>query len=138
MAEKALEFLDFSKNRNPSLGLIALARVSGHCKATALQFLTALESRGFVEQHASSRTHHIGPTVLRFAVPYFEAAGSVCGAIAVAMPSTRVIPASEAIVKTAITSAARNLTTARVGLTPRNETEIMSQPDPKKEDLCDA
>ena len=137
-AKKALELLNFPNNRNPSRGLNALARVSGHYKATASRFLTALESRGFAEQYASSRTHHIGPTVLRFAAPYFDADMAVCGAGPVAMPGTRVTPASEAIVVTAITSAARKPTTDRGGLTPRNETEIMSQPDPKKEDLSDA
>lgn len=124
--EKALGLLDFSDDRNSSLGLNALARASGHNKATALRFLTALESRGCVEQDTSSRTHHIGPTVQRVAAPYFDADVAVCGAVAVAMPGTRVTPASETIVVTAITSAARKLTTARGGLTPRPETEIMS------------
>lgn len=136
--EKALELLDFPNNRKPSRGLSALERMSGHEKATALRFLTALESRGFAERDTSSRTHHIGPTVLRFAPPCFDTDMAFRGAAAFAMPSARVTPASETIVVTAITSAARKPTTARGGLTPRNETEIMSQPDPKKEDLSDA
>ncbi|MDK3071956.1 IclR family transcriptional regulator [Sedimentitalea sp. JM2-8] len=65
--EKALGLLDFFNDRNPSLGLSELARMGGHNKATALRFLTALESKGFVERDASSRTYHIGPAFLRFA-----------------------------------------------------------------------
>ena len=137
-AEKALGLLNFSNVRNSSPGLSELARLSGHIKATALRLLTALESRECVEQHASSRPYHIRPAALRFAAPYLDADMAVCGAGALAIPSTRVPPASGAIVVTSIISAARKLTSACGGLTPGNETEIMSQPDPTKEDLSDA
>ncbi|MEW9919185.1 IclR family transcriptional regulator [Marimonas sp. MJW-29] len=65
--DKALGLLDFFNARRPSIGLSELARMSGHNKATALRFLTALESRGFVEQDPESKVYHIGPAFLRFA-----------------------------------------------------------------------
>ncbi len=53
--------------RRPSIGLSEIAKLSGYNKATALRFLNALESKGFVEQDPETRTYKLGLAFMRFA-----------------------------------------------------------------------
>lgn len=63
---KALTLLDFFNERRPTIGLSEFAKLSGYNKATALRFLSALESKGFVEQDEETRVYKLGPAFLRF------------------------------------------------------------------------
>ncbi|MDA7967103.1 IclR family transcriptional regulator [Ruegeria sp.] len=64
---KALTLLDFFNERRHSIGLSDFAKLSGYNKSTTLRFLTALESKGFVEQDEKTRLYNLGPAFLRFA-----------------------------------------------------------------------
>jgi len=63
---KALTLLDFFSTRRPTIGLSEFAKLSGYNKATTLRFLSALESKGFVEQDEETRVYKLGPAFLRF------------------------------------------------------------------------
>ena len=80
---KALSLLEFFNERRPSIGLSEFSKLSGYHKATTQRFLSALESKGFVEQDQVSRNYTLGPAFLRFSllreasVPLAEAVNSV-------------------------------------------------------------
>lgn len=63
---KALTLLDFFSARRPTIGLSEFAKLSDYNKATTLRFLSALESKGFVEQDEETRMYKLGPAFLRF------------------------------------------------------------------------
>lgn len=63
---KTLTLLDFFSVRRPAIGLSEFARLSNYNKATTLRFLSALESKGFVEQDEETRMYKLGPAFLRF------------------------------------------------------------------------
>jgi len=65
---KALSLLEHFSEGRPSLGLSELARLSGYNKATTRRFLSALETKGFVEQDQFSRDYILGPAFLRFSL----------------------------------------------------------------------
>lgn len=59
--EKALSVLRFFTEQTPELGLSELSRMSGVNKATALRYLLALQSEGFIEQDSKSSKYFLGP-----------------------------------------------------------------------------
>lgn len=63
---KALSLLEFFNERRPTIGLSEFAKLSGYNKATTLRFLSALESKGFVEQDEETRVYKLGSAFLRF------------------------------------------------------------------------
>ena len=63
---KALTLLDYFSVRRPTIGLSEFSKLSGYNKATTLRFLSALESKGFVEQDEETRMYKLGPAFLRF------------------------------------------------------------------------
>ena len=63
---KTLALLDFFSVRRPTIGLSEFARLSEYNKATTLRFLSALESKGFVEQDEDTRMYKLGPAFLHF------------------------------------------------------------------------
>ncbi|MEL7465079.1 MAG: IclR family transcriptional regulator [Pseudomonadota bacterium] len=63
---KALTLLDYFNPSRTAIGLSEFAKLSGYNKATALRFLTALESKGFLEQDIETRIYKLGPAFLRF------------------------------------------------------------------------
>lgn len=65
--EKALALLPFFTEQSPSLGLSKLSRLSGINKATALRYLIALQSAGFIEQDIQTSTYYLGPAFGRYA-----------------------------------------------------------------------
>lgn len=91
---KALDILDLFTQRQPSLGLSQLARLSGLNKTTCHRLLTEMESRGLVEQAGPAREYRLGPAVLRLAalressVPTREAAMPVLRRLAEATGET--------------------------------------------------
>ncbi|MEM8801182.1 MAG: IclR family transcriptional regulator [Pseudomonadota bacterium] len=80
---KALTLLDYFSVRRPTIGLSEFSKLSGYNKSTTLRFLTALESKGFVEQDQETRMYKLGPAFLRFSqlreasFPLAEAVGVV-------------------------------------------------------------
>ena len=80
---KALFLLDFFNERRSSIGLSEFAKLSGYHKATTLRFLSALETKGFVEQDQVSREYLLGPAFLRFSLlreasfPFADAVNTV-------------------------------------------------------------
>lgn len=64
---KALDLLDLFNERRPRIGLSEVAKLSGNNKASTLRFLTALQSKGFIEKDDSTKSYSIGPAFLRFA-----------------------------------------------------------------------
>lgn len=91
---KALSLLDFFNERRPAIGLSEFAKLSGNNKASTLRFLTALQSKGFVEQDDSTKSYRVGPAFLRFAqlreaiVPLGEAVQQVLGDLSAATQET--------------------------------------------------
>jgi IclR family transcriptional regulator, acetate operon repressor len=66
--DKALDILNlFSENR-PAIGLSEVARRLRRDKASTLRYLSALESKGFVEQDPFSKSYHLGPALARLAL----------------------------------------------------------------------
>ena len=80
---KALFLLDLFNEQRASIGLSEFAKLSGYHKATTLRFLTALETKGFVEQDQVSREYMLGPAFLRFSLlreasfPFADAVNTV-------------------------------------------------------------
>ncbi len=66
--QRALSLLDHFSERRPHIGLSEFAKLSGYNKASTLRFLTALETKGFVEQDEATRTYMLGPAFLRFSL----------------------------------------------------------------------
>ena len=65
--QKALSLLYIFSEQRPCSGLSELSRIAGFNKATTLRYLTALQTRGFVELDADTKTYRLGPAFLRFA-----------------------------------------------------------------------
>jgi DNA-binding IclR family transcriptional regulator len=65
--QKALSLLFIFSERQPTAGLSEASRLGGFNKATTLRYLTALQSRGFVELDQDTKTYRLGPAFLRFA-----------------------------------------------------------------------
>ena len=80
---KALTLLDYFSVGRSTIGLSEFSKLSGYNKATTLRFLSALESKGFVEQDEETRMYKLGPAFLRFSqlreasFPLAEAVGVV-------------------------------------------------------------
>jgi DNA-binding IclR family transcriptional regulator len=65
--DKALSLLELFTAQKPEIGLSEVARLADIDKATAHRLLSALATRGFLEQDEQSRLYRLGVSVVRLA-----------------------------------------------------------------------